>query len=621
MQAISVFGVAPEETWPFVAENRHVASIEYQPPHAAYIVARNTYPIEYLRLDPDDDDDVTRFLREEEMTAVGVVTLARLKQCLTEGYPVVFSFRYYWTPAKGQKSSIPWVENENGLWAKADADLPTEKKFDSLPEICPKQRHKGPDQIGAGGHTVLAVGFEDPGVKVDGKTLPGRVLCQNSIGADTASRPHFWVSYDWITDFVGTEDFWMIRLAEEPGSRIPPPPVLGKPTEKQQTIWEATPVADDTEFAMSPMATIATIGRKMWWISANGSVQTAFCEPPRMDGIGLDIWKTLQVAGPDAASSGGITAVSPAPAQIEVYWITPGGPIQGCVTAADGEWTPVQSLAHGQATPRGAIQAVATPPNSNTVDLFWNGPSADANKGATIYTSHRQNPTAEWTDPTALMQSSVDKTIDVTCNFTTVPFPDGCLALWITTDGSIHACLRPLGSTAWQLPPQRILGPHSATWTSRIAGCFSGDNKIVMFFVSSRGQLTRYSWPLGTNKPGESHPKATKDSFILARGDTDIKLAGLTPDSEIQLLFVSPQGVLKLWAGGKDVRDIVAVCLGTGLGVLLQDGEKRGRLEVVAVPYEGEGVVVVTEVGVISLWLPFDWNGILRTLYGPCYIC
>ncbi|KAM7213559.1 hypothetical protein V8F06_011056, partial [Rhypophila decipiens] len=218
MKSLGVFGVASNTTWPFKfagdgnGDNPHyVASLNDQPSHAAYLEAKPTPVIEYLRLDPDNDDKIEERYSAAEREAVGATTLTTMKRCLTEGYPVVFSFQVYsshnWLKEKG---GFKWVEWKDNRWSKHQQT--SEQKFRSLPEIPLEERHK---RTLDNGHTVLAVGFQEfksVGEGEDDHNVDGRVLCQNSYGAGDNHAAHLWISYDWIRDFGATHDFWMLRL-------------------------------------------------------------------------------------------------------------------------------------------------------------------------------------------------------------------------------------------------------------------------------------------------------------------------------------------------------------------------------------------------------------------------
>ena len=162
-----------------------VENLSTTPPEDAYVAAKAAKAVEYCRLDPDHPEEVEEELSLEEKKAVGIVTLIQLKQCLSEGYPVVFGFWYYW-------EQPPWVKHRNDIW--------------ELPALPADQQHKGPPHNGYGGHTVLAIGYDES---------RKQVLCQNSWGPEWSHDGKFWIAYSWISDWEATDDFWMIRLIDK----------------------------------------------------------------------------------------------------------------------------------------------------------------------------------------------------------------------------------------------------------------------------------------------------------------------------------------------------------------------------------------------------------------------
>ena len=191
-RALNLFGVCDEHSWPFenVGHTDKIKNIDKQPKAELYREAKLSHAIEYCRLDPDHPEEMEKGMSDAERAAVGTVTLMQLKQCLTEGYPVVFGFWLYWDVEK-----LPWIESEG---------------LAQLPEVPKEQQHKGPPMrpngnTMYGGHTVLAIGYDES---------RAQVLCQNSWGPEWSKNGKFWMPYSWILDWEATDDFWMIRLIE-----------------------------------------------------------------------------------------------------------------------------------------------------------------------------------------------------------------------------------------------------------------------------------------------------------------------------------------------------------------------------------------------------------------------
>ena len=193
-KGLNLYGVCAEGKWPFKIVNGHVKNINKSPPDDAYKEAKGAHVVEYCRLDPDHPDEMEEQMNLEEKKAVGIVTLMQLKQCLTEGYPVVFGFKYYW-------EDPPWEDNDEG-----------EKVLPALP-VC--MQHTGPppgkwneeeqEYESFGAHAILAIGYDES---------TKRVLCQNSWDSTWSVDGKFWIAYSWIIDWEATDDFWMVRLIQ-----------------------------------------------------------------------------------------------------------------------------------------------------------------------------------------------------------------------------------------------------------------------------------------------------------------------------------------------------------------------------------------------------------------------
>ncbi|KAJ9612390.1 hypothetical protein H2200_003987 [Cladophialophora chaetospira] len=202
-KGMNIYGVCSEKTWPWenveVEVNKNGKKVKKTRPQklndcpedAAYTEAKLARAVEYCRLDPDHPDELETNINSEERQAVGVVTLMQVKQCLSEGYPVVFGFWFYWDP-------LPWKQYTDTKEWYLDP-LPTEMQHN-------------PEQERHGGHTVLIVGYDNK---------RKQVLVQNSWGtkATEEGTPRFWMPYNWITDWECTDDFWMVRLIEEKGGQ------------------------------------------------------------------------------------------------------------------------------------------------------------------------------------------------------------------------------------------------------------------------------------------------------------------------------------------------------------------------------------------------------------------
>jgi len=170
MGAAVLFGVPPEEHWPYTDARE---AFDREPPAFCYAFAQNYQAIKYYRHDPPGS-------RAEEI-------VERVKTGLAAGHPAMFGFTVY--------DSI----------AQADAT-------GRIPFPGPRERIEG-------GHAVVAVGYDD-GMRIEnaqgGAKAPeieGTFLIRNSWGPGWGERGYGWLPYAYITRGLA-EDFWSILKKE-----------------------------------------------------------------------------------------------------------------------------------------------------------------------------------------------------------------------------------------------------------------------------------------------------------------------------------------------------------------------------------------------------------------------
>ena len=110
MQALVLFGVPPEEYYPYRVED-----FDLEPPAFTYSFAQNYQALKYLRLDP--------------LQADRKILLERIRTNLTAGLPSIFGFTVY-----------------NSIHDSGDTGM--------IPYPCKKEQVLG-------GHAVMAVGYDD----------------------------------------------------------------------------------------------------------------------------------------------------------------------------------------------------------------------------------------------------------------------------------------------------------------------------------------------------------------------------------------------------------------------------------------------------------------------------
>ena len=163
MGALVLFGVPPEEYWPY-----NIADFELEPPAFCYSFAQNFQAINYYRL---DYPGITR-----------KNLLRRIKVNLLGGLPAMFGFTVFSSinQAKDNKGKIPFPTNR-------------ERRL--------------------GGHAVVAVGFDDSveiknAINGDPKTK-GALLIRNSWGTDWGDNGYGWLPYEYVLRGLAI-DWWSL---------------------------------------------------------------------------------------------------------------------------------------------------------------------------------------------------------------------------------------------------------------------------------------------------------------------------------------------------------------------------------------------------------------------------
>jgi len=165
MAAMVLFGIPPEEYWPYI-----IRDFDAEPSSFCYAFAQDYQAIQYFRLDsPATPKDLI---------------LKRIKTFLAAGLPSMFGFTVF--------SSIEQTR-EDGM----------------VPYPCQGERILG-------GHAVVAVGFNDE-VKIKNTTCGlqtvGALLIRNSWGTGWGDKGYGWLPYEYV--LTGQAIDWWSLLKNE----------------------------------------------------------------------------------------------------------------------------------------------------------------------------------------------------------------------------------------------------------------------------------------------------------------------------------------------------------------------------------------------------------------------
>ncbi len=166
MGALVLFGVPPEEYWPY-----KIADFDKEPSAFCYAFAQNYQTLKYYRHDPP--------------ATPPNVLLTGIRTYLAAGHPSMFGFTVY--------SSID----------RAD-------KTGRIPYPC-----KGEKILG--GHAIVAVGYDDKmrikNTGSGGTETTGALLIRNSWGTGWGESGYGWLPYEYVLKGIAA-DFWSLLKKE-----------------------------------------------------------------------------------------------------------------------------------------------------------------------------------------------------------------------------------------------------------------------------------------------------------------------------------------------------------------------------------------------------------------------
>jgi C1A family cysteine protease len=161
MQAIRLFGIVPEEYWPYTID-----TYDDEPPSFCYSYAQNYRAISYYRLDSNG--------------TTGQQLLDRIKTHIGAGLPSMFGFTVYRSISEAQSTG----------------DIPFPLKEEKV----------------VGGHAIVAVGFDD-NRKMPNCGNNGALKIRNSWGTGWGQEGYGWLPYSYVLEGLAV-DWWSLMQSE-----------------------------------------------------------------------------------------------------------------------------------------------------------------------------------------------------------------------------------------------------------------------------------------------------------------------------------------------------------------------------------------------------------------------
>jgi C1A family cysteine protease len=165
MGAMVLFGVPPEEFWPYTT-----ADFDEEPPAFCYSFGANYQAVKYYRLDQPEMDPAD--------------ALADIKTHLASKLPSMFGFTVFDSISQATDDGrIPFPDDRDGV---------------------------------AGGHAVMAVGYDD-GMEIaherGSAATKGAFLIRNSWGTGWGEQGYGWLPYEYLLSRLA-EDWWLLLKNE-----------------------------------------------------------------------------------------------------------------------------------------------------------------------------------------------------------------------------------------------------------------------------------------------------------------------------------------------------------------------------------------------------------------------
>jgi hypothetical protein len=271
----------------------------------------------------------------------------------------------------------------------------------------------------------------------------------------------------------------------------------------------------------------------VFWVASDGSVQSVWWDQNANNGA----WNLpFTIAGPGSAEPGSLAAVARLEHRVDVFWISADGSVQSAwcdQNVNKGTWSPPFTIGGGGLAEPGSLTAIARVPNH--LDVFWLASDGSVQSACWDQNANNGiwNPQFAVTAPGAAEPGSLAAVARL---------PYHLDLFWVAPDGSVQSAWwdRNINNGFWN-PPFTIAGPGSAEPASLIAVARLSEH-LDIFWVGSDGSVQSAWWDQNANNglwnppfritaPGAAEPGSLS---VVARLPYHLDLFWVGADGSVQ---------------------------------------------------------------------------------------
>jgi LysM repeat protein len=299
--------------------------------------------------------------------------------------------------------------------------------------------------------------------------------------------------------------------------------------------WKV-PYAVPGPVGSTPVGGLAAVSRintsmETWWIGSDTSVRGAFWYD---DGKSWRSYRDPVAPITAAAPTSGMAALSRIQTSMEIWWVGLNGSVQGAFyyQGQNNDTWQRYELAHlGSASPTTGIAAVSRIPTA--MEIWWVGPGGSV-EGAFYYATDNK----PWQTYTVAPDGSASRSHNVTA---VSRRPQSMDVVWITPKGAVKGAFWNEGDD-WELYPDAIADDGSASTQGGLAAVSRAPTSIEVWWIGPDGSVQGASWNEGVGWRRYDAPVAAKNNAsksggiaAMSRTETTTEVWWIADDGSVQL--------------------------------------------------------------------------------------